>query len=317
MIVKLIETFDDIINQDLPKTCLKAIINKPYDSPKHIVLSGPYGIGRNSLARLFAENINRERHVPNNYIKLDYSMVESNMETIRNIVSNKEEYYVIVIEEADKLSRQTQIDLLELHIECAFIIYIVNEATDLIEQLYSRSFVLRCSPLSIEEITDKLLEIKQINNLDVDDKEINVIARRAEGHLTNAINCLNKYTIVSKEAFNITNTSARELYIALLISCYSNKVEDVKKYIGKLKAIPLSYLKKDYESLILEIMKTYTKVQEPKDEMIKILIRSINNKALDLYYILNEKVIYDSFVNDDRFQAAMYVIYLKITNQLR
>ena len=47
------------------------------------------------------------------------------------------------------------------------------------------------------------------------------------------------------------------------------------------------------------------------------LIKEIKTKALDLYYILNDKIIYNSFTNDDAFQAAMYVIYLKLNKRIR
>ena len=111
--------------------------------------------------------------------------------------------------------------------------------------------------------------------------------------------------------------SSREYYLCFLISCYRDNKEDVEKYIGDLRQMPLNSLKEDYESLILEILKVSTKVEKPKDKLIELLITELKNKALDLYYIMNDKVIYNSFNNDDLFQAAMYIIYLKINNRIR
>ena len=48
----------------------------------------------------------------------------------------------------------------------------------------------------------------------------------------------------------------------------------------------------------------------------ELLIQEIKTKALDLYYIMNDRIIYNSFQNDDTFQAAMYVIYLKLNNKI-
>ena len=64
-------------------------------------------------------------------------------------------------------------------------------------------------------------------------------------------------------------------------------------------------------------MKVATKFEEPKDKLMQLLIKEIKAKALDLYYVLNDKIIYNSFINDDTFQAATYVIYLKLNNRIR
>lgn len=71
--------------------------------------------------------------------------------------------------------------------------------------------------------------------------------------------------------------------------------------------------------MILEIMSCYVKSTgvEDQDLIVKTLLQSSQGKTLDLYYILTDPIIFDSFTSSERLQAAIYVIYEKINNNIR
>ena len=340
-------TISQITGQFIAKRAVKAIIHSTYNSPKLLVLAGPYGVGKVTLAKAFARALNCPnitegdgcgqcdsciRGLHNYYYQYD----ASNVEDLNN--KGADRYRVVCIDEAQQLPKDMQLKILELFDEVAtntFLVFSSTNTQDIHDNIYMRALVIRLNlhnynPVKIEEEEGKPLtpeqedyksyleHLERIQELvDIDKDTLALIERRGRGHLSDVHNYLESYTIVNRDDFRESLFSARELYICLLISCYRNKQEDVQKYIGKLKNIPLAYLKEDYESLILEMMKTATKFQKPKDKFMEALITCMNNKALDLYYILNEKIMYDSFVSDDRFQAAMYIVYLKLNQRIR
>ena len=88
---------DKVIGQELPKTGLLAMLKSPYTAPKIVILSGPYGTGRKTLAR--------------NYVKSRYcTELEKSgsncgtCEICRNILTNKEVYKEIDYSQIDTLT---------------------------------------------------------------------------------------------------------------------------------------------------------------------------------------------------------------------
>ena len=317
---------DNIISQQLPKQCIYSMIKRPDEAPRMIILSGSYGTGRKTLARNFVKSIycpNQEKSGSNCgvcetcreilkdsriYREYDYSQI------------NKiEEAKYILITNFEKCPREDQKYLYDWYGEHDEVtIIITTENTDnIIDNIMTFSFILRTSLLTQNEIVNYLYDKSERLNLDISKDSLEVIARRSRGHLSEAIKMMSNYTTLDEETFKRAIMSAREYYICFLISCYRDRREDVDKYLSELKTIPLAYLKVDYEALILEIMKVATKIEKPKDKLMELLIKEIKTKALDLYYILNDKIIYNSFQSDDTFQAAMYVIYLKLNNRIR
>ena len=91
---------------------------------------------------------------------------------------------------------------------------------------------------------------------------------------------------------------------------FMNMLYNDKNFMDKRNDLRLMFYKYVKEYFMAKYMK-------PKDKYMEVLIDKIKTKALDLYYILNDKIIYNSFTCDDTFQAAMYVIYLKLNNRIR
>lgn len=318
---------DSIIEQDLTKQVLYALVKEPSNIPNMIILAGPYGTGRKTLAKNFIRSL----HCPN--LEKTYSNCGV-CETCRTILDDNSIYKEIDYSEIETLTYSKYILItnfercpreLQSKLYSWFndqdlkptIILITENTDNIIDNINTLSLILRTSRLTFEAIVNNLYIKSQKLNLDISKDNLETIARRSRGHYSDAIKMLENYSTLDKETFNQSIMSAREWYICFLISCYRDDITCIDKYISKLKTIPLSYLKIDYEALIVEIMKTATKIMKPKDKLMELLIKEIKTKAIDLYYILNDKIIYNSFTNDDAFQSAMYVIYLKLNNRVR
>lgn len=322
-----VNTLNEVVSQELAISCIKSMIKNTREAPKIIILSGPSGTGRKSIVKNYIKSIYcKERtkdysncgvcenciSILNNkeiYTELDYSEID-------NIPNTK----YILVKNFELCPRKAQEEFYRLWNELEYkptIILITEHTDNLVSDIEDISLILRTSSLRESDILTKLQNYKLSFNSNIDDNTLNVISRRSSGSMTFAIRMFENYSTLDEETLQKTIESGREYFIALLISALRDDRANVDKSITKLRGIPLNYLKRDYESLILEILKVYIKIMKPKDSLIGALIKEAKTKVLDLYNILNDKIIYNSFTNDDTFQAAMYVIYLKLTEKLR
>ena len=75
---------------------------------------------------------------------------------------------------------------------------------------------------------------------------------------------------------------------------------------------PQQYIKDDYESLILEILKVKSKASKPVDRYMKALYQKFSSSFLELFRIMNDRNIYDLFNSDKEIQTALWYIFIRI-----
>ena len=331
----------DVAGQHLAKQALLAIVKNPEDSPRTLIIHGTYGIGKTSLARAFARAINCKNRVDGDacgccdicrgkiedtqyYEEYDSSIV-GNVEDIKRLreffdYNSSEGYRIITIDEAHLLSRQAQSALLKVFEEVSsrvFFVLCTTEKDKLLPTIQSRSMDLRLSPISDEDMRKNLIEVAKNNNITLGEGIVDKIIRRSDGHLRDAHLLLQNYTLLDEKDFLELLESARQDYISYYYFCYKNNIEKANKYLRKLLKFSLTDLKKDYESLLLEIMECSVGVAKPRDEIMARLIGEMKSKALNLYYVMVDPIIINSFESGDRFMAAQLVIFEKINNKIR
>ncbi len=334
-------TIREVAGQSTVKQALLAMARSPENSPRVIILHGTYGVGKTSLARAFARAVNCKNKVDGDacgycdlckakiedtqyYEEYDSSVV-GNVEDIKRLreyfdYNSEDGYRIITIDEAHLLSRQAQSALLKVFEEVSsrvFFILCTTEKEKLLQTIQSRSMDLRLNPISEVEVRNNLKAVAEKNNITIDDETINLIINRSEGHLRDAHLLLQNYTLLDRESFLDLVGTARKAFIGYYLYCYSGELEKAKTWLDKLLRFPLVELKRDYEALLLEIMECSVGVAEPKDNLMQSLLKLMKSKALNLYYIMVDPVIINSFDSEYRFQAAQLDIYLKINNKIR
>lgn len=334
-------TIGEVAGQHIAKQALLAMAKNPEDSPRVIILHGTYGIGKTSLARAFARAVNCKDKFSDDacgkcevcqakiedtpyYEEYDSSII-GNLEEIKKLreffdYNSEDGYRIITIDEAHLLSRQAQSALLKVFEEVSsrvFFILCTTEKDKLLPTIQSRSMDIRLTPIPDEDMRKNIKKVANDNDIEVSDEIVDMIVKRSEGHLRDAHLLLQNYVLLDEKDFKDLLCTARSAFIAYYLYCYEGNIENAKVWLNKLLRFPLTDLKRDYEALLLEIMSCATGASEPKDELMGRLIQTVKSKALNLYYIMVDPVIINSFESDYRFQAAQLDIYLKINNKIR
>lgn len=334
------KTFRDVAGQDLVKKTLKAIIKSPENAPRVLILQGDYGTGKTSLARIFARALNCKyledmepcgkcdtcRDIEDSMYYTEYdSALVGNVEAVKSLrdyfVNNSDDYWkVITIDEFHLVSTTAQSALLKIFEETTskiFFVLCTTNIDNILKPLRSRSLELKLSLIPDDLIKENLLKVIKNNNINIDESIVDLIVLRSRGHLRDAHMLLDRYCLLEKEDFITSINSAREYYIKFLISCFKGDKEKVSKYIYYLQSYTLADLKIDYEGIVLELFKVSLGVEQAKDEGMGILNKIVGYKILELYKILVDPIILDSFVGDKRFQAACWYIYTNINKLTR
>ena len=129
---------------------------------------------------------NNDKFIISNVIKETSSFAQLDTESQKN-------FKVIVLLEADKMTKEAQSALrrtMEKYSENCRIIMIVNDLSAIIDPIRSRCFALRIPAPTKEEIKQVLKNIKNSENIDINENQINTIIEKHGKNVRECITCL-------------------------------------------------------------------------------------------------------------------------------
>ena len=315
MIEVIPEDMQKIIGQHNAKLVLESIIANSIDIPNIYLLYGPDGVGKTSLSRIYAKLLNNSDAFPMYYKEINSNII--NEDNINNLAEYETtfKYKIVSIEYAEQLTPALQAKLLQYidtkPLDNVFIIC-TNDITKIISQLKNRAMEIRLSYIPDNLVKEYIKDLSLNYDKDIDDDLIDKIAIRCQGNLRTAQEIMYKYSILDKQVFNESILSCREYLLKFLIASFIQNKDEAEKAIRGILRSPALYIKEDYESLILEILKVKSKVIPQRDIFIKTLYQQLNNKILELFKILNDKYIYELFNSDKEIQTALWYIFIRI-----
>ena len=211
------QTFDDFIDQENTKKILiNSILNNKISHA--YLFSGPRGIGKTSMAKIFAKAINctnfkEKKDICNNcencvdiqnqsvdIIEIDAAS-NNGVEQIRelkdkvSVVSNKLNYKVYIIDEVHMLTNSAFNALLKtLEEPPSHVVFILatTEFYEVPETIVSRCQCFSFNRISIESLISRLKYIVKNEKINIDDDVIEEIAYYSRGGLRDAISMLDK-----------------------------------------------------------------------------------------------------------------------------
>ncbi len=216
------QTFAEVKGHESIVARLQAFVQQK--NIPHILLSGPAGVGKTTLALIIAKELYGDTW-RQNMLELNASDSRG-IEVIRNEVKSfamtmamgTDLPKIIYLDECDSLTKEAQQALrrtMETFTRTARFILSCNFSSKIIDPIQSRCTIFRFKPLQQEDIRDIILTISKREGLKIDDKTIEAIsivsrgdARRAE-NILQSCSALNK-TITEKLVYEIVSAAHPE-----------------------------------------------------------------------------------------------------------
>jgi DNA polymerase III subunit gamma/tau len=209
--------FDEVIGQHLVKTVLQNSLKQT--KIKHgYLLSGPKGVGKTTIARIFANELNDLGSNPQasmDIIELDAAS-NSGVDNIRQLIDSAQtppfagKYKVFIIDEVHMLSKSAMNALLKILEEPPVYLVFLLATTNpekLLPTVLSRLTKLALSSHTIDDIVSQLTMIAIKEKMAIDNQSLQLIAKRANGGQRDAINLLETLHSYSLEKYTIKETS--------------------------------------------------------------------------------------------------------------
>jgi DNA polymerase III subunit gamma/tau len=263
--------FEDVLGQDLAVTVLSnAIITKRVKNG--YLLSGSRGVGKTTLARIFANNLNSIDKNPQANIDIYEMDAASNtsVDDVRLLIENAStpplvgDYKVFIIDEVHMLSKSAMNALLKILEEPPVYLVFVFATTNpekILPTILSRLIKLDLNNHTIEDLEKNLKRIANDKSMNIDDKSINLIAKKANGGQRDAINYLQTLNEYNLEEYNISNVSSilgvlpDELVKSIIYTVKSSNVtleykKNLISVIQKLQISPIAMINQILEDLL-------------------------------------------------------------------
>jgi replication factor C subunit 3/5 len=299
------------VSEIVGNTQVISILNNMVEknSLPHLILFGSSGTGKTSTILAFAKKIYGKfyRHMilelngsddrGINVVREQIKEFCSTNNNLYKMFSKKNMYKMVILDEVDSMTLDGQFALrriIENYTENTRFCLICNYITKITPALRSRCLAFRFEPLNTDYILDKLYDIMDKENVDLEDDIIDKIVIKSDGDLRKGINmlqCLTTFRKISKSndinlLFNMINQSDIELILEELKSknSFIKKFQIIKEVINT------------HEYNLTEVIHYIINLLIERNEIKKSIIKELSKLELKTYNNLDNDLIIGSLV---------------------
>lgn len=320
------QRFSEVIGQPMAVRLLKAVAKEPDRAQRSIILSGAWGTGKTTLARIFGRalvchNFHKTGDVclacagcrewdsvTSRYIEYDSSMV-GNVNQIREMKPVFElvtdHYRVIVLDEAHLISRAAQSSMLKVIEEGNPTTFFMMCSTDpalILNTIHSRSLPVEFHKVDAGTIVEHLQKIADSENFKVEKEVLERIAFKSDGHVRDAVVLFQGFMLDGdSEILNLPIDAIMAFFVALRTDTAVNAAA----YTRAIMKYPLHTVQRSLNYVMLQIMACSTLGVQNKYTEVAALYKN------DIYALF--KLISDNWVQGvftDRYLTSAFFLSL-------
>jgi len=311
------KNFNEIVGQD---STLRMLSNALDNERLHhaYLFTGTRGIGKTTLARIFAKCLNCEKKISStpcnncdtckaidegrfiDLLEIDAASrtkVEDTREILDNVpyAPTAGRFKIYLIDESHMLSTHSFNALLKTLEEPPAHVKFLLATTDpkkLPITILSRCLQFHLKRVSIENISEHLKNICEAEKINFERPALELLAHAADGSLRDALSLLDQSiaycnnTLVTKEIRNMLGTVEHETLFELLKALAEKNGKKLLSEISKLTEV-ISQFDRLLEALLSVLHKIavhQTVSDAPADDMIKQLAKNFSAEDIQLYY---------------------------------